>query len=364
MSYTYFTSPSDHSVPFSLCIQGSPEDSTVIQRLTDELAKQPWLTLQSTEQDSTELLFLVGDPVYVHSILTNRTSSKKVWVYLLQRYEVLDPSHVEVLNHKADRLFATNREWRTLQRQQGITRPLDVLLPPPCTKGRGDRRTEGRLALQIPEEVFLILSMNPNSDSARYDTLIQAFVELLVKHPQKPLFLMCVCSKGGSHPIFDLFARALQQKRVNVADYSSRLLLSARYDSLTDEEKSVFYSIADCSVSCADGESVGLSVLDFLAHGIPQVLSHIVTHRALCSPQNSILVEPVVQIQCSITRPAYRQLVSASAVAQALETYLLDEPLRRAHGAAAASASVSVTGTGLMKRLDLLRQERDIDLDH
>ena len=377
MSYTYFSSP--ESEPFHLCVleDGSPFG----RRLVSELTKVPWLTLQTTEQGSTELVFLIGDPASVHAVLTTRTSLTKVWVYLLQRYEGLDPRHVEVLNAKADRIFSTNREWRTIQRQQGLVRPLDVLhagirVAGPRTAGvrtEGPRtataspRTEGRLSLGIPEEVFLILSTHRNASHKRYDTLIQAFVDLLIKHPQKPLFLMCVCAKGqdaeGYHAIFDLFAQALRQKGVEVSDYSNRLLLSARYDSLTDDELGVFYDIADCGVSCADGGAVGLSVLESMAHGLPSVVSNTVAHRDICTADNSIRVDPVVRlVEDSSTQ---RQLVSATAVAQALETYVLHEPLRKAHAAAAAAAaapySESAVLTGLVKRIDLLRRERDID---
>jgi hypothetical protein len=56
------------------------------------------------------------------------------------------------------------------------------------------------------------------------------------------------------------------------------------------------------------------------------------------------------------------QLVTPSDVAKALETYALSETTRRDHGLAALAASIPVPVSSLVKRLDLLRQERDIDL--
>ena len=233
--------------------------------------------------------------------------------------------------------------------------------------------------------------MSRNTPHKRYDILIQAFVELIVKHPQKPIFLMCVCDKGN---LFDLFADELKRKGAVIADFSNRLLVSARHDSLSDEDVGLFYKIADCGVSCADGGALGLCVLEHMAHGIPQVVSNIVAHRDICKADNSILVEPVVRIQVA---GEFVQLVSPSSVAQALETYVLNEPLRKghglaaattvtaAHGLAAATAAASAHGlaaatvvaaahglaataatataatSSIVKRLDLLRQERDID---
>jgi glycosyltransferase involved in cell wall biosynthesis len=316
----------------------------------------------------------VGDPAYVAEVLRKRTSPTRVWVYLLQSQETLEGCYVEVLNAKADRIFATSREWRGLQRQQGITKPIDVLPPIPLLPTGTITREKGRVRLHIPEDTTILLSMNRNAAHKRYDLLIQAFVELLLKHPQKPLFLMCVCDKGpnqehaldeqtpqseqtgGYHPLFDLFARELKQKGASVADYSSRLMLSTQYDSLSDEERSLFYSIADVGVSCADGGATDLCVLDGMAHGLPHVVSHIVAHQGLCTADNSIRVEPVTRIQCGSQE---RRLVSASAVAQALETYVTNETLRKAHGAVATTVAST---NSLLKRLDLFRQERDIDL--
>lgn len=397
MSYTYFSSP---STSVRLGLQSQHPSSPLLQRLIGALASCPWLQVITIETQTQEpdLLLLVGDPAYVSDILRKRTSPTRVWVYLLQSQETLESCYVEVLNAKADRIFATSREWRGLQRQQGLTKPVDVLPPIPLLPTEGISREKGRERLRIPEDTTILLSMNRNAAHKRYDLLIQAFVELLLKYPQKPLFLMCICDKGpnrehvldkqeqqeqqgqqssGYHPLFDLFARELKQKGATVADYSSRLMLSTQYDSLSDEERSLFYSIADCGVSCADGGATDLCVLDGMAHGLPHVVSNIVAHQGLCTADNSIRVEPIVCIQCGSQE---RRLVSASAVAQALETYVLNETLRKAHRAVSvatvvtvASATISSTDSGkativhpptnsLLKRLDLFRQERDIDL--
>jgi hypothetical protein len=343
------------------------------------------IPIESQEPQEPDLLLLVGDPAYVSDVLRKRTSPTRVWVYLLQSQETLESCYVEVLNAKADRIFATSREWRGLQRQQGITKPVDVLPPIFLAPAEGMTREKGRERLRIPEDTTILLSMNRNAAHKRYDILIQAFVELLLKHPQKPLFLMCICDKGpnrehvldgsgqeqqgqqgqqgsGYHPLFDLFARELKQKGASVADYSTRLMLSTQYDSLNDEERSLFYSIADVGVSCADGGATDLCVLDGMAHGLPHVVSTIVAHQGLCTADNSIRVEPVTRIQCGSHE---RRLVSASAVAQALETYVTNETLHKAHKAATVTTVTTVQQptNSLLKRLDLFRQERDIDLD-
>jgi len=390
-TYTYFSSPATTSVRLGL--QSQHPSSPLLQRLIGSLTPCPWLQLVLNNEKEPDLLLLVGDPAYVHDVLRKRTSPTPVWVYLLQSQETLEGCYVEVLNAKADRIFATSREWRTIQRQQGLTKPVDVLPPIPLVPTEGITREKGRDRLRIPEEVTILLSMNRNAAHKRYDILIQAFVELLLKYPQKPLFLMCICDKGpnqehalaetmeqkqqpqqseqisGYHPLFDLFARELKQKGASVADYSSRLMLSTQYDSLSDEDASLFYSIADVGVSCADGGATDLCVLDGMAHGLPHVVSNIVAHQGLCTADHLIRVEPMVRIQCGSQE---RRLVSASAVAQALETRLLNGPVHRSASVPTAATLTTVAGiatattppptNSLLKRLDLFRQERDIDL--
>jgi glycosyltransferase involved in cell wall biosynthesis len=383
MSYTYFSSP---TTSVRLGLQSQHPSSPLLQRLIGSLTSCPWLQLVLNNEKEPDIHLLVGDPAYVTEILRKRTSPTRVWVYLLQSQETLESCYVEVLNAKADRIFATSREWRVIQRRQGLTKPVDVLPPIPLLPAEGVSREKGRERIHIPEDTTILLSMNRNAAHKRYDLLIQAFVELLLKHPQKPLFLMCICDKGpnqehaldeqtkqkqqkqqseqtgGYHPLFDLFARELKQRGATVADYSSRLMLSTQYDSLSDEERSLFYSIADVGVSCADGGATDLCVLDGMAHGLPHVVSDIVAHQGLCTADNSIRVDPIVRIQCGSQE---RRLVSASAVAQALETYVTNEPLRKAHRVATVATVatvVTVTSTNsLLKRLDLFRQERDID---
>ena len=262
-SYTYFSSPGP-AVPETkltlsiLSDSSSPSIRRIVQKLTEELAKVPWLLVSEVSPDqkvrevspdqkvseaSPDILFLIGSPAYVHDALQVQVQTR-VWVYLLQRYETLDPDHVATLNAKADRIFSPHREWRSLQRQQGITRPIDLLPVSTHSPAPIPTRQEGRAILHIPEEVILFLSLNRNVPHKRYDILIQAFVELIVKHPQKPLFLMCVCEKGCNKefsdkdtsseglPLFDLFSQTLKQKGVAVADFSSRLMLSTRFTAL------------------------------------------------------------------------------------------------------------------------------------
>jgi len=332
-------------------------DDYPLQGLIDQLSLVPWISLVGVNAD---VLLAVGPPSRIHETLLTMTIPKgvRVWAYLIQRYET---EAVEPLNDLVERCFTTNGGWRSLQRQQGITRPVDVLPAGLSPLGNVDRRS-GRALLHIPDDVFLIVSVHRNLPYKRYDTLIQAFVELIVKHPHKPIFLMCVCDPKT---LFDLFSRELKEKGVVVADYSNRLMVSTQYESLTDDQAALFYSIADCGVSCADGESSGIGVLEQMAYGIPHVVSNLVAHRAFCTADNSILVEPVVRIQGS--QGEDRRLVAPTAVAQALETYVVNEPLRLAHGISAAAAATSYgwpsAVKGLIRRLDLVRQERDLDVE-
>jgi glycosyltransferase involved in cell wall biosynthesis len=184
----------------------------------------------------------------------------KVWVYCDQVYTTQLQGFIDMLNMKVERIFAFTPFWKQCLKDQGITRPVDVLMhgfekdifvPLP--------KLELRKKLSIPENAFVYLNVNRNQPRKRYDLLIMAFVELVVKYPTKPVFLMCICDKGekGGWFLFELFQRELKLRGVNLDQFGNRLMLSSQDMTFKDEDINVFYNLADVGVNAADGEGLG-----------------------------------------------------------------------------------------------------------
>ena len=294
----------------------------------------------------------------------------KIWLYVDQIYETIPSSCVTVLN-KADRIFSFSKSWKDLFKKAGVTKPMDVL-----THGFDADlfpvipRDDARTIMKIPKDVFLFMNVNRNQPRKHYDLLVMAFVELILKHPEKPIFLMCVCDNGetGGYLLFDIFSNELGKRGVSVDLFANRMIQSSRNLTFTDEEMGLFYQVADAGVTCTDGEGFGLCAFESMGLGVPQVLPAILGHREFCTHENSQLVEPTMRLYNPLSISPFggeALLVDYRQFATAMEQYVLKPEMRTAHGIAAATKIRAYTWptvlSGFMKRLELLYHELVLD---
>jgi glycosyltransferase involved in cell wall biosynthesis len=278
--------------------------------------------------------------------------------------------YIEVLNLKCDRIFTFTNGWRQCLKDQGVTRPIDVLLHGfESDVFRPLPRAQIRKQMNIPEDAFIYMNLNRNQPRKRYDLLIMAFVELLLKYPTKPIFLMCICDKGekGGWWLFEIFQRELKKRGItNMEQYAKRLMISSQDMMFRDEDINVFYSLADVGVNTCDGEGWGLCNFEQMGVGVPQVVPALGGFKEFCNADNSVLVEPKVRFYLpSVMSPVGGE---ASAVdphdfCLGMETYLLDSELREKHGEAARRTVLKYTWErGCETLIRRLRQEKE-DLD-
>jgi len=306
---------------------------------------------------------------YLEKIVPVRQGAKglpfQIWLYLDQTYECQMPQYLNLVQKETDRIFCFTQEWRTVLKNQGITRPIDVLnhgfdssLFPIVSK------EEVRAQLGIPKETFLFLSANRNQPRKRLDLLLIAFVELILAHPTKPLFLLCVCDKGekGGFPLYEIFYRELEIRGSPVEPFANRLIVTPREMSYTDAEIGQLYQIADVGVSTADGEGFGLCAFEQMGLGIPQVLSNVVGHREYCTAENSQLVDVVFRSYlplCTSMLGGETKLVYPPSFAKAMEKYVLEDDLRSKHAAEAKKTVATYTWSRIVeplrKRLEQVR---------
>lgn len=266
----------------------------------------------------------------------------KIWTYLDQVYECQPPEMIDVLNRDVDRVICFTREWRDILKRQGVNRPVDVMCHAfESSVFKPIPKHIARDAVKLPQDAFIYLSMNRNQPRKRLDILIMAFVELIVKYPIKSLYLMCICDKGdrGGYQLFDIFSRELQLRGASVEQFGGRLLVISKDMCYSDDEVNMFYNLADCGVSAAEGEGFGLCAFEQMGVGVPQVLTDVVGHREYCeNDKNGILVAPCVRAYLPSGFSAVGgeiRIVDYKSFAQSMESYMLDETLRLVHGKAA-----------------------------
>ena len=288
----------------------------------------------------------------------------KIWVYCDQVYDCQHQGMIDILNRDCDRVFAFTSYWKKQLKEQGITRPLSVL-------GHGfDSKTFftvpkdlARKSLKLPEDAFVIMSLNRNQPRKRYDIMIMAFVELVVKYPTKPIVLLCICDKGekGGWWLFEIFVRELKRKGVSVEQYGNRLMISSQDMAFKDEDVNILYNVADVGISTADGEGWGLCTFEQMGVGIPQVVPDIGGYKEYCSSSNSMVVKPKHRYYL----PSVYSVVGGEAqvcdphdVCLAIEEYVNDSEKRKTHGQKARDTVVTYTWERATKELvKVLKEE-------
>jgi glycosyltransferase involved in cell wall biosynthesis len=293
----------------------------------------------------------------------------QIWVYCDQVYTMQPAQLIDVLNRDADRIFAFTQFWKQTLKDQGVNRPIDVLLhgfqsnlyfPMP--------KELARKQLQLPNDIFLFLNLNRNQPRKRYDILIMAFVELLVKYPTKPLYLLAVCDKGdrGGWWLFELFQRELRMREVSLELFGNRLIVTTQSMSFKDDEINLFYNAADVGITTADGEGFGLCQFEHMGIGVPQVVPDMGGFKEYCTSENSSLVKPTVRYYM----PNGFSPVGGEAhacqphdVCLAMEEYVLNSEKRLEHGKQARATVLPYTWKAsceiLLKRLKTVMDEED-----
>ena len=124
-----------------------------------------------------------------------------------------------------------------------------------------------------------------------------AFVELILKHPTKPILLMCICDKGekGGWWLFEIFSRELKMRGAPIERFGNRLMVSSQDMIFRDEDINIFYNVADVGISTADGEGWGLCTFEQMGVGVPQIAPNVGGYKEFCHPTNSRLVNPTVR---------------------------------------------------------------------
>lgn len=262
----------------------------------------------------------------------------KIWAYIDMTYKQPPEQMIRTLNGDVERIFCFTKAWKEELKNQGITRPVDVMNHGVDSKiNRPIPRDLARQSLGLPKDVFIFTSINRNIPRKRLDLLVMAFVKLIVRFPMKQIFLLVVGDKGdrGGFQLFDIFSRELKLLNANTEVFGNRLLITSSNTAYKDEDINLLYNCGDVGVTCADGEGFGLCTFEQMSLGIPQIVPEICGHMEYCDENNSLIVKP--KIRCYIpqahnTVTGEAHIVDPEDVSKAMERYLFDEDLRKLHG--------------------------------
>jgi glycosyltransferase involved in cell wall biosynthesis len=355
-----------------------PSSVKVIDATALDKDKEPGFALAELpvviQKEKPDIVFIYNDLsvicAYIENIrklIDNR--SFKIWSYIDMVYPYAPQNMIDMINRDVERVFCFTKSWKDSIKSQGLTRPVDVM-PHGVDSSifRPIPREVARQSLGLPNDVFLITSLNKNIPRKRLDLLIISFVKLMVRFPMKPIFCLIVADKGdrGGYQLFDIFSREIKRSGASVDVYGNRLLITSKDTCYKDEDINMLYNCADVGVSCAEGEGFGLCTFEQMSLGIPQIVPEINGYTEYVTDTNSISIKPklryyIPQVHHSVTGEA--QMVDPEDVAKALERYVFDESEKKLHGRLAKETIASYTwekGVAVMiKRLKALQEEDD-----
>jgi glycosyltransferase involved in cell wall biosynthesis len=266
----------------------------------------------------------------------------KTLIYLDQVFVLQRPELLSRIDKVADAYFTFTSYWREVLVKQGIVKPIHILRHgfDPTQFKRMDRAAL-RAKHKIPEHVFLLLNLNRNTPRKRYDLVMIAFAELVVRNPTKPLALMAVCDvgQGGGYPIQEIYVRELEKLGANPRQHLHKLMIVQQSLSFTDEVINELYCMSDVGITAAEGEGFGLCQFEAMGVGIPQVCSYVGGFRDFCRDgENCRAVKPRNQYYLSLSASSVggvQELVDPHELSLAVEDYVMDSDLRKRHGEAA-----------------------------
>jgi len=262
----------------------------------------------------------------------------KIWAYLDIVYKSPPQQMINILNGDVERIFCFTKTWKEELKNNGITRPVDIMNHGIDSKMiRPIPRELARQSLGLPKEITLFTSLNKNIPRKRLDILVIAFAKLITRFPIKPLYMLIVADVGnrGGFSLFDIFAREVKLNGGALEHLGNRLLITSKDTCYRDEDVNILYNCGDIGVSCAEGEGFGLCTFEQMSLGIPQIVPDINGYTEYCNDDNAILVKPsmryyVPQAYNTVTGEAH--MVNSEDVSKAMEKYAFDENLRKIHG--------------------------------
>ena len=248
------------------------------------------------EMVGPDVVMIYNDPMIIARFINSMKYKKgetpyKLWLYVDQVYKGINPQMIDELNKAADKVYCFTDSWAQTYTEYGTGIPLPKVIEhavdstifsnmPPV------QRTALRKTVGLPPEAIVFLNANRNSQRKRQDLTIMGFVELLRRHPEKPLWLLMVTAvdpqKGAHYDIQRIFADQIQRAGLDINVYGRRMAIvdTAPPNTLNDEGINQIYNMCDIGINTSEGEGFGLCQLEHLYTGAPQVVTDVGSYRS------------------------------------------------------------------------------------
>ncbi len=287
-----------------------------------------------------DVVIIYNDMIVVSNVLDKLKAvpdrNFKIIVYADQVYLHQKKEHIARLNKEADFVLAFTPYWEDNIKKLGITKPTDYLchgfskeIHYPVPKALA------RQYYGLKESDFIIMNLNRNQPRKRWDTCLQAFAEIVSRHPDEPVKLLIATAVNGAWNLMEVYERELWKRGITLEEGMKHIILIDNPQQLSDEEINILYNVADVGINTCDGEGYGLCNFQQAAIGIPQIVPYIGGFREFFTKDNALLVEPKFTFYVDAARDGVggeAQICDPADYVDAIEAYINDKSLVKLHG--------------------------------
>lgn len=260
------------------------------------------------EMVGPDVVMIYNDPMIIARFIqamkyTKGETPYKLWLYVDQVYTGIAQPLMDELNKAADKVYCFTDSWAKVYIEYGTSIPLPKVIEHavdstvfsnlPLAQRAALRKNVG-----LPTEAIVFLNANRNSQRKRQDLTIMGFVELLRRHPDKPLWLLMVTAvdpqKGAHYDVQRIFGDQLQRAGLDPNLYGKRMALidTAPPNMLSDDAVNQIYNMCDIGINTSDGEGFGLCQLEHLYTGAPQIVTDVGSYRSFLPTTVATYVRP------------------------------------------------------------------------
>jgi len=220
----------------------------------------------------------------------------------------LIPPHWQDLLQLPDRLMVPSEFTREIFRQNGVTRPIDVIphiCAPPGPAPAPEQLDRFRLDYQIPSDRFLFYTINTWTPRKAVWHTLRAYLGAFTCH--EPVALIVKTSERGprDYQADSLSATGLLVQEI-LAEYPEPAQVCCLNQELTHKQMQILHHIGDCYVSLTHSEGWGLGAFEAAALGKPVIMTNWGGHLEYLRPETSLLVDyRLVPVQDRLGRASY-----------------------------------------------------------
>lgn len=237
------------------------------------------------EEHAVEVVFIYNDIGVTLSYL-QKWCPARLWVYLDTVAHGIPPPLLKILDEKAERVYVMNDYWKSVYPFKNVR----VLEHGVDTEVFKVEKSNLREQMNIPETAVVFLNANRNSRRKRLDLTISAFVQFCKRNPSLDAYLLMMTSADGYYNI----GNVLYNEIVKHGHDCSKKVKSIQTDKhvFTDDMINKFYNLADYGINTSTGEGYGLTALEHLSVGKPQVLTSLPAYHTYMTSNDAVFVKP------------------------------------------------------------------------